>query len=56
MKKDALKPTDFPIQTEEKKLKAQTGQTVGSAASKELAQDVADRLRLRTTSSAIGVL
>jgi hypothetical protein len=44
MKKDALKPNDFPIQTEDEKLKNQAGQTVGSAASKEVAEDVTDRL------------
>jgi hypothetical protein len=42
--KPALKPNDFPIETDEKKLKTQTGETVGSAASKELAENVADRL------------
>jgi hypothetical protein len=44
MTKDALKPADFPIETDEAKLKTQTGKTVGSAASKELAENVADRL------------
>ena len=44
MKKDALKPNDFPIETDEERLKTQTGKTVGSAASKELAENVADRL------------
>jgi hypothetical protein len=44
MKKDALKPKDFPIETEKEKLKTHTGQEVGSAASEELATDVANRL------------
>ena len=44
MKKDVLRPNDFPIETEEEKLKTQTGKIVGSAASKELAENVADRL------------
>lgn len=42
--KDTLQPKDFPIETDEEKLKTQTGKTVGSATSKELAEDVADRL------------
>jgi hypothetical protein len=41
---DVLKPNDFPIETEEEKLKTRTGKTVGSATSKELAENVADHL------------
>lgn len=44
MKKDTLKPKDFPIETEEEKLKTHRGQNVGSAASGELADGVANRL------------
>ena len=44
MKKDTLRPHDFPIENEKEKLKTQTGKVVGSAISEELAQDVADRL------------
>lgn len=42
--KDELKPDDFPIKTEQEKLKTESGKPVGTAASGRLAEDIADRL------------
>ena len=42
--KEELKPHDFPIRTEQEKLKTDTGKPVGTAESDRLAEEIADRL------------
>jgi hypothetical protein len=39
-----LTPDDFPIETEDEKLKTQKGQTVATAKSEKLAEHIAERL------------
>jgi hypothetical protein len=43
-KDQPLRPDDFPVETEDEKLRTQRGQTVATAKSKKLAEDIADRL------------
>ena len=44
MPNEPLKPKDFPIAAEDKKLKKQDGKTVAETTSQPLAEDTANRL------------
>ena len=41
---EKLKPEDFPVHTEEKKIVKNDGKTIADASDKEVAEDVAERL------------
>jgi len=44
VKKKPLKPDDFPIETEDKKLKTNKGKPIASAETEDLAEDLAERV------------
>jgi len=41
---EKLKPEDFPVHTEEKKIVKNDGKTIADASDKKIAEDVAERL------------
>jgi hypothetical protein len=41
---EKLKPEDFPVHTEEKKIVKNDGKTIADASDKKVAEDVAERL------------
>jgi accessory colonization factor AcfC len=41
---EKLKPEDFPVHTEEKKIVKNDGETIANASDKKVAEDVAERL------------
>jgi hypothetical protein len=41
---DQLKPNDFPVQTEQKKIVKNDGKEIAEASTPKIAEDVADRL------------
>ena len=41
---EKLKPEDFPLHTEEKKIVKKDGKTIADASDKKVAEDVAERL------------
>jgi hypothetical protein len=41
---EKLKPHDFPVHTEQKKIVKHGGKTIAEASDKKIAEDVADRL------------
>jgi hypothetical protein len=41
---EKLKPEDFPVHTEEKKIVKNDGKTIADASDKQIAEDVAERL------------
>jgi hypothetical protein len=41
---EKLKPDDFPVRTEEKKIVKNDGKTIADASDKKVAEDVAERL------------
>ena len=43
-KEKRLKPDDFPIETEDKKLKTNKGKPIASAETEALAEDLAERV------------
>jgi hypothetical protein len=43
-KQNELESSDFPIETDKEKLRTRKGETIGSAASRPLAEHIADRL------------
>ena len=41
---EKLKPEDFPVHTEEKKIVKNDGKTIADASDKKVAEDIAERL------------